>query len=300
MKTCDEMLKSVISKAKKDIAKRKQRMKTALSIGTAVLCLMLIVGLTLVHWNTAATPQPTEGQLNVIPTIQNMEPSQEEMIITMDNIFLLSATEKGESLVPMQPNVTLPVNSLFRVRSLKGMTESEREIAIEEERQFNEDFKVKYGDSDGGWYLMQVIPENIYRDGKLVTVDGAVIQYLSGGKASLILPNAEEIESFESETTGMLSTNGGYGIYNMDVTIGEGENAVTVPKGSYRIYLHLGIGDELFKAIKEHPDMPLSVIKDAITIKINFKNGTQGMVKVDVVVEDDGQVYMTMRGNSAV
>ena len=125
-----------------------------------------------------------------------------------------------------------------------------------------------------------------------------VIQFLSGGKASLILLNASEIESFDTETTGVLRIDGGYGTYNQDVTIGEGESAVTIPEGCLRIYLHLSMGDKMVKVFREDPDTPLSTLNDTITVTINYKNGTKEIVVIDVTVDDEGYVYMTQRGNN--
>ena len=114
----------------------------------------------------------------------------------------------------------------------------------------------------------------------------------------MILHNATQNESFDLETTGVLNTGGGYGTYNRDVTIGEGESAVTIPKGCLRIYLFPSMTDETIKIFQENPDTPLSTLRDTITVTINYKNGTKEIVIVDVTVDDDGQIYMTQRGNN--
>ena len=296
MKTNREMTDSILQRASQIAHRQKIARKRLAGIIAGTLCLIIILGLTLAPWGSAEVGE----HLIAMPTTQSTEATQDKTIIALENIYFLSAAEEGGSIISLQPDMTVPVNSMFRVRNLRGMKESEKEKAIEEEKQFKEEFKKQYGNSDGGWYSMSVLPEIIFENGQFKVYDGVIIQYLSGGKASLVLPNAEEIKSFDSETTGVLRVNGGYGTYNRDVTIGEGEGAVTIPGGSFRIYLHLYMGDEMFNTFKHHPDTPLSTLKDTITITVHYKNGTQGTAKIDVAVEDDGRVYMTMRGNSDV
>jgi hypothetical protein len=304
MKDYHEMTQSVLQQANVRAAQRTRQRRMATGLIAATLCfaiLIAVVGFG-VGRNPAGTTQPTISLENptTVPTTQpeTTEPTQQDIIVHTGNVYFLSAMAEGNELIPMQANMTLPVNCMFRVRSLKGMTESERDKAIQEEYSFKRDFAKKYGNSDGGYYSLLVAPENTFSNGKLKVRNGVVIQYLSGGKASLILLNASEIESFDTETTGVLRINGGYGTYNQDVTIGEGESAVTIPEGCLRIYLHLGIGDEMYMTLKKDPDTPLSALCDTITVTINYKNGTKEIVVIDVTVDDEGYVYMTQRGNN--
>lgn len=282
---------------------RKKKKKTLTRL-LWVACAGLVAAVGL-FWNVPAgvtdPTQPTISMENPTTTPtqpEATEPTEKDIIVHTENVYFLSSTKEGNELTPMQANMTLPVNCMFRVRSLKGMTESEIEKAIEEEYAFKAEFKKKYGNSDGGYYSMHVLPENIFSNGKLEVRESVVVQYLSGGKASLILLNTSEIKSFDTETTGALSVNGGYSIYKKDVTIGEGESAVTIPEGCLRIYLQLGISDEMYKTLKNDPDTPLSALCDTITVTINYKNGAKEIVVIDITVDDEGFVYMTQRGNN--
>ena len=46
------------------------------------------------------------------------------------------------------------------------------------------------------------------------------------------------------------------------------------------------------------PSTPLSNLSDTVTITIHYKNGTKEIVMIDITVDDNGQVYMTQRGNN--
>ena len=275
--------------------KKANRKKAVIRVAWAACALLVLTAIGLFWKAPAGVIDPTQPTISMEnPTTAPTQPTEENIIVHTGNVYFLSSTKEGNELTPMQANMTLPVNCMFRVRSLKGMTKSEIEKAIEEEYAFKAEFKKKYGNSDGGRYGMRVLSkfdiEQSYQ---------AVIQFLSGGKASLILLNATQIESFDLETTGVLNTGGGgYGTYNQDVTIGEGENTVTIPKGCLRIYLFPSMTDETIKIFQENPDTPLSTLRDTITVTINYKNGTKEIVIIDVTVDDDGQIYMTQRGDN--
>lgn len=302
MKDYKEMTESVLQQANARVALRTRQRRMATGLIAATLCfaiLIAVVGFG-VGRNPAGTTQPTISMDNptTVPITQpeETEPTQQELPLYTGQVYFLNANREGADLTPMQANMTVPVNSMFRVRSLQGMTDSEAEKVIEEEKAFQTAFKEKYGNSDGGSYMMHVMGgfsiddrEDAYR---------AVVQYLSGGKASLILLDASKINDFDVETTGAINVYGGYGTYNQDVTIGEGEAAVTIPEGCFRIYLHLSLGDKMVKIFREDPDTPLSTLNDTITVTINYKNGTKEIVVIDVTVDDEGYVYMTQRGNS--
>jgi hypothetical protein len=290
----NEISDDLIDAAAGAYEKKANRKKAVIRVAWAACAVLVLTAIGLFWKAPAGVIDPTQPTISMQnPTTAPTQPTGEDIIVHTGNVYFLSATEEGTELTPMRANMTLPVNSMLRVRSLKGMTESEIEKALEEEYAFKAEFKKKYGNSDGGRYEMCVLS-------KIDTKKSyqAVIQYLSGGKASLILLNATQIESFDLETMGVLNTGGGYGTYNQDVTIGEGENTVTIPKGCLRIYLFPSMTDETIKIFQENPDTPLSTLRDTFTVTINYKNGTKEIVIIDVTVDDDGQIYMTQRGDN--
>ena len=139
MKDYKEMTESVLQQANVRAAQRTRQRRMATGLIAATLCfaiLLAVVGFG-VGRNPAGTTQPTISMENptTVPTTQpeTTEPTQQDIIVHTGNVYFLSAMAEGNELIPMQANMTLPVNCMFRVRSLKGMTESERDKAIQEE-----------------------------------------------------------------------------------------------------------------------------------------------------------------------
>lgn len=263
--------------------KKANRKKTVLRVAWAACALLVLTAIGLFWKTPAGVIDPTQ------PTISMENPAtapttQPDIIVHTGNVYFLTATEERAELTPMQANMTLPWDHIFHVRSLKGMTEEELLEAIEEEHLAQIAFREKYG---------AVIGEGRY---STYYSENAVIRYYIAGRASLILLNDAQIESVDRETTGVLSVEGRYSTRREDYAVGKGEYAVTIPGGSRRIYLDCNMTEQTRKIFEENPETPLSVIRETITLTINYKNGTKEIVVIDVTVDDDGYIYMTQRG----
>jgi hypothetical protein len=201
-------------------------------------------------------------------------------------VYFLTATEEGTELAPLQANMTLPWDHVFHVRDLKGLTQEQIHEVVEEENQAQKDFIEKY--------------DGLIGEGRYDTYysRNAVVRYYSAGMASLILLNNSQIERVDREATGVLRVGSKNLALQEDYTFGKDGYAVTVPGGSLRIYLDCGMTEETRKIFEENPETPLSTIRETITITIHYKNGTKEIVVIDVTVDDDGQIYMTQRGDS--
>lgn len=259
-----------------------------------VACALLVLTVIGVFGNllTGAT-DPTPPTISVekpttVPTThpETTEPTQQDIIVHTGNVHFLAATEEGAELAPLQANMTLPWDHVFYVRSLKGLTEEEVREVMEEERQKVGDFREKY--------------EGLIGEGRYETyyLKDAVIRYYSAGMASLILLNNSQIERVDREATGVLRVGNKNLALQEDYTFGKDGYAVTVPGGSLRIYLDCGMTEQTRKMFEENPETPLSTIRETITLTIHYKNGTKEIVVIDVTVDDDGQIYMTQRGNN--
>ena len=267
--------------------KKANRKKTFIRVAWAACALLVLTAIGL-FWNAPAgvidPTQPTISMQN--PTTAPTQPTEENIIVHTGNVYFLTATEERAELTPMQANMTLPWDHIFHVRSLKGMTEEELLEAIEEEHLAQIAFREKYG---------AVIGEGRY---STYYSENAVIRYYIAGRASLILLNDAQIESVDRETTGVLSIEGRYSTRREDYAVGKGEYAVTIPGGSRRIYLDCNMTEQTRKIFEENPETPLSTIRETITLTINYKNGTKEIVVIDVTVDNDGQIYMTQRGDN--
>ena len=182
--------------------------------------------------------------------------------------------------------MTFATESFFRFRSYKGMNDAEKYQASLEEIAFLTAFREKYsGNGDGGRY-------SYLRSEEYFSMT------LSGGVSSLVLPDASQIIDSKLETDGVFYVDKCIEKYKKSVTFGEGDHAVTIPEGSYRIHLHIRMGDETFKMIQENPDLKYSTLQDTITVTIQYKDGTKAVIKVDVTMNDEGYFFLSMRGNS--
>lgn len=299
MKTNKEMAQSILDRASGIAARRKEMRTRAAGLLAGALCLALILGLSLAPWGPEQPPLPTEGHVAAPPTqeteptqpqttepTQPTQPTEEQIPVYTGQMYFLSGTEETGTLVPAQADMTFATESLFRFRSYKGMTDAEKYQASIEELTFYGEFRDKHdGNGDGGRY-------GIYRSEEFFSMT------LSGGLSSLVLPDASLIEGNELETNGVFHVDECIARYKKTVTFGEGENAVTIPDGSYRIHLHIRMSDETFKRIRENPDLKYSTLKDNITVTIYYKDGTKAVVKIDVTMNDEGYFFLSMRGNN--
>lgn len=299
MKDYKEMTESVLQQAKTRAAHRKHQRRMATGLIAASLCLAVLVAVGFgVGRNPADTTQPTISleKPTAVPTTQPTEtepsqpettaPKQEEVIVTTDNVYFLSATEDAASLTPVQGNMTFPIAQMFRVWDLRGMTADEKYKTKLEAIEFEDEFREKYiklrGEGSYGGY----------------NGDDFIFKELSAGFASIVILDSSRVESVEKETTGVFNLGESYSVYSGDVTIGEGEYAITLPAGSKRFYLQLCLSFETFRTFVKDPSTPLSTLSETVTVTIHYKNGTKEIVMIDITVDDNGQVYMTQRGNN--
>ena len=269
------------------------RKKMFIRVACAACAVLVLTVAGLLWWAPTGVTNPTQPTISLQnpttpPTTQpgTTEPTQEDTIVQTGNVYFLTATAESAELTPVQANMILPWDHMFYVRNLKGATEEERLEAIEEEHLAQIAFREKYGAVVGEGRYSTYYSEN------------AVIRYYIAGRASLILLNNGQIESVDRETTGILDVGGRYSMLQEDYTVGKGEYAVTIPGGSRRIYLDCNMTEETRKIFEENPETPLSTIRDTVTITINYKNGTREIVMIDITVDDNGQVYMTQRGDN--
>jgi len=280
----NEISDDLIDAAADIYEKKANRKKTFIRVAWAACAVLVLTAVGLFWKAPAGVTDPTQPTISMEnPTTT---PTEEDIIVHTGNVYFLTATEERAELTPMQANMTLPWDHIFHVRSLKGMTEEELLEAIEEEHLAQIAFREKYG---------AVIGEGRY---DTYYSKNAVVRYYSAGMASLILLNNSQIERVDREATGVLRVGDKNLALQEDHTFGEGAYAVTVPGGSLRIYLDCGMTEQTRKIFEENPETPLSTIRETITITFHYKNGTKEIVVIDVTVDNDGQIYMTQRGDN--
>lgn len=303
MKTNREMTDSILQRASQMAQQQKITRKRAAGIMAIALCIVLLAGVFLTPWTSADIPLSTEGQLAVLPTTQAAASNQVTELVPIEGLYFLSAKEDGAVLKQIQPDMTYAVDHVIRVFSLKSLPWPEGLIEgaqlSDKDKAWNEASRKAAKEFYNNWKekYEEIADENScykYESNK------AIIYSLSAGFASVILPDYTQIVKVVQESTGVLQCDNNYALSYKDHTFKNGENVVTIPKGSYRVYLSCWPSNDTIRLLEDRPDMSLSSIKDTFTLTIYYKNGTKAKVILDVTLDDDGQIYMTMRGTNSV
>ena len=299
MKTNKEMAESVLERASAIKEKQKVARHWTSGVLAGAICLILILGLAAAPWNPK-TPTPTGGQLVAPPTQVTepthpkesqpkvTQPNEEKIPVYSGDVYFVDGNDDAQIPEAMITDMTIATKDLIRVRNLNGLSPEEKYKVHMEEIAYREAFEEEYGvKGDGGRY-------------ELLKTENVIIHHLSGGHTSIILPDYNLIEGYTIQTTGVIDAGEATGWYYGDVTYGEGEDAVTIPAGSYRIFTNIRMSNETSNLFSTKPDTPLSIIRDTISVNIRFKDGSKAVVLLDVSVNDSGQVFVTMRGNAAL
>ena len=283
----NEISDDLIDAAAGAYEKKANRKKTVIRVAWAACALLVLTAIGLFWKAPAGVIDPTQPTISMQnPTTAPTQPTGEDIIVHTGNVYFLSATGDTPIMTPVQANMTLPVDNIIRIRNLRGLTEAEKYQAIVEENAFMEEFREQrrlFGEGYGEFY----------------SEGDVLIMRESCGFASILILDGSQIESVTRESTGILGTGQSKIVYHKDCTYGEGENALTIPAGSVRYQLDCSLGDYATRNIFiTNPDTPLSSLRDTFTVTINYKNGTKEIVVIDVTVDDDGQIYMTQRGDN--
>lgn len=279
----------------------RHRRKTVIAVAAAGLCLAVVLAAAGAIWGgpagvtgptqpTISMENPTTAPATQPETTEPTQPEttapQQDVIVETGNVYLLSHTEEAAELSPMQADVTIPLDHVFRIRDLRDLSDQDKYLAQLEETEYLENYKEEYRKLQGEFHVQE------YRSKKLI------LQQLCGGYVSVIIRNQSEIESIQRETTGVLVTGESYVVYTEEYTQGEGPFQITFPADSRRLFLECTMSTETRNIFVKDPSTPFSTISDTVTITINYKNGTKEIVMIDITVDDNGQIYMTHRGNN--
>ena len=289
MKTYDEMTSSVLQRATAGIAERNRRRKTILAIAASGLCLALVLVAVGAFWKAPAGTDNTNPTISMKnPTTAPTQPEATEAVAppTELKVYFLSSNAKQVSQQFLMEGVAIPIGGEIRVRRFGGLTEEERAQAIREEEAVNEAYRVENSTDYA----------NVHSS--VCKGETAMVSCLVRGSISLEFADKNHVSSVELENDWGNGIAGASVCYTKETTYGEGENQITFPVGSMRYLVFWSISSELKQKLVNDPYMSFSDISDTITITVNYSNGARQTLIVDVTVDDDGQVYMTQRGNN--
>ena len=290
MKDYKEMTESVLQQANARAAQRARQRRMATGLIAATLCfaiLIAVVGFG-VGRNPAGTTQPTISMENPT-TVPTTQPETTEPIVPPEEmkIYFLSGNTDQLSQRYLLEGVSIPIGGQIRVRRLDGLSEEERQQAIREEHDIYDAYRAEnYSEFLGGG-------GSIHQDRLSIT------SCMLNGSISLEFADKNHVASVDIVNSCENGLAGGSICYTETTTYGEGDNQVTFHAGSMRYIVFWSIPDNMRQKLIANPNMPFSEISDTITITVNYSNGAQQTLIIDVTVDDDGHIYMTQRGNGA-
>lgn len=299
MKTYEEMAQAVICRAKKHRAARNRRIIT---VAVAILC---VCGVSLAVYaankpdstdepviqlqqSTEATPTTED------PPVVEIDPTVEDVpaVPNTARVMFLCAAADGSEAVNMQKDIKMPYRMMLRVKDTRGLTEDEKSALYEEEKNYaNEMIDTYVGDSTVDWAWTQFSGEN------------AVITTISAGSIILRLEDTDLVESIHVSVTDMGHMCHIPGPGTLEPDTGPKEYHIDA-KQIWQYYSWFCDGvpmiwmlDDLVKhEITIDPTIPLSDLRDTITVTVTFKDGTVETHQIDIVIDDSGEIYTIYRG----
>ena len=189
------------------------------------------------------------------------------------SVFCVSANA-SQQRQEMVKSEMLPYNAQICVRDIRGLNAVEQlELKIEDRLQF-ESTVVRDADDPQG------VPEwsssSSYSDKVMITT-------MFAGSFYMTVEDYNQIQEVTATTTEIGWTAQHLADY-YDESLRDG------------IGITWGLSGAGFDMIEKDPDMPLSQIKDTITVTVEFIDGSKDVVTIDISVDDDGQIYGTFQG----
>lgn len=307
MKTYEEMAQSVIHRAK---AHKTARNRWIAGSVAAVLALGLCMG---VMMTDRPTEEPTlqTPPVTVEPsqTIVSVGPAGDSILQTLPSaeagkhrVTFLYA--EGENATEMEQGVTLPSRSQLRIVDVSGMTDAERRTVALEEQEFAETLLADYPEVRGrGW--MQYSSES--SDGTpSVYNDHLVATFIHAGRFILSVPDWSQVESVAASTKNSVLILPGFPrVEEVDPLAYPQSRQYYMNKEEVNercengIEADIGLGSGVVWYLNEH-SIPLSQLSETFTFTFNFTDGTQEAYTIDMIFNDNGEIYTLYRGATAV
>ena len=296
MKTSEEMARSVIERAR---AQKNARNRRIVALTAAFVC---ICGLGLTALTMTGESDPGPAALQVQPTTETAasgtdvttKPTQNDPVVTPSTnarVTLLCARADIDQTVSMQADVKMPYLKV-RVRDLTGLTEDEKEAVSEAERKYAADVVAEANTYN--WYMN--------------SGEGGLVSQISAGKFLLHLQDLDQVEDIRITTgeagrlwqvSSLTDAETGKdvpGAYYLDAQQVKNLYSADIPGGLAMVWV---LSEDQISDLCLNPSTPLSTLQDTITITVNFNDGTQQILVIDLVFDDSGEVYAIYRDETA-
>ena len=281
MMSYEEMTRSVLEKVKLRKAVRKRRNRRIAFATCGLCCALLVVG---VSRYLHVSYGPAIGG-ETYPGAESSNTPVDSDKSDLPRLILLTAVHGGESQMPMPFNLEVPYKAEIRVHNILGLTETELQQIISEERNYIR----KLADENGlDFSYSSSLRENVY------------ITSVSLGCFAVRFEDINQVERIRAAVTenGRLHviprvdgcSNSAYGKMSIVDIDGESlrEDATNNQNSGIQMYWHSSVETE--DKIDAKPNMDISCISDAITIIVNYKDGREETATVYIRVDSKGQV----------
>ena len=262
MKTYNEMTESVLKLARVRAAEQKRKRRRACAFAGAMLCVALVLAAATAVGKLASPTVSVPQQTETTGAIQPLAPKQGV------SVYLLRNENGQEVREPLKAGVTMPVAWMVRVRDIRGLCEAAQAKALLEEEAFADAFR----ENNPAWGSFA------WRR----TTSRTIITEICSGFLSLDFEDFSQISTWDVETTGTGGVDRSHFISNCDM-----------PSS---IHLNWHLSDQTVQMLDKEPDTPLSTIRDAITVTIDYIDGSQEVLTFYITLDDEGHVFVTQKG----
>ena len=271
MKSYREMTESVLEKADTEIKKKEHRRRNVVFITASSLCfalLLTVLGMGMGHSEIVPT-QPGEqpglsGDVTDAP-----DPTQHAKV----KITYLTDVENQTTQESVSPDVSMPLGAMIRIRDIRGLTEEEVDNARQEEMSIAKEFGITGKSSYAKWEY-----------------PGHITTIVSNGGITLDFSDCATVENVAVETTEVGLVTKSAHLYGPNQ-----EDTIYWPNVREANFVWSISGEFAFE-LDENPTIPLESIRDVITIKIDYTDGTAETLVFDITVNEEGYIFVTQRG----
>lgn len=291
MKTYEEMAQSVLERAKTHRTIRKRRILGA----TAAVCVLCIcLGIML-----AKAPIGSEVPTLQTPTADNAVPTnQTQPTTTPIQAQVTLLYNDGTDVTYMDKDIVIPCRNQLRIQGISGLSKTEADAVAKAEQKYADDLVASYPEAiGGGWcqyYGENIVMTSISAGYFILKIEDPkqVEKVYASTKGAVGLTNLLRAEDWEYDPYATYPTPKEYMLNHDEV-----QQYYGVSSGGLAI--NWIFGNELMRLFEEDL-VPLSTLHDTITITVTYLDGTIETHAIDMLFEDDGEVYAIYQGLTAV
>ena len=273
MKSYREMTESVLEKVGTVIKEKERRRRNGVLITASSLCfalLLTVLGMGMKQPTGVVPMLPGEQPGLSADVTDAPQPTQQAKV----KITYLTRTEGQTTQKPMSPDISMPLSAMIRVRDIRGLSEEQVEKARQEEMSIAKE----YGLTGKSSYTKWEYP-------------GAITTIVSNDGITLDFSDCATVMSVDVETTGVGAVSRSAHLYGPNP-----EKDTTFWPNVREADFRWSISSEFAFELDEDPTIPLESIRDVITIKIDYTNGTAETLIFDITVNEEGYIFVTQRG----